>query len=316
MIKEWIAFHRRLEKLSLKKIITYFFAATLIEICFEIGLLGMDAPQVIKDELIYFFGAWLGAAFTASIFAFPGWLIQRRYHFKYLMTTTLICLFIVQFSALISALAYNPNFRLIMILLYFALGILMIFLTLFSFLKPIVPTRFLKICSGFSLVLAILFSLGELNSIIKDPREFFAEMIFKEDRVNLVQKVSGIDKPTEFINDDLLAFAATQELGRTRFENLPRALAQVEPNTCNDLQKHSVPSTQGSTLQVSNLTAHDVSIQWIDYAAVPKFYRILRPSETYEQKTFVGHLWRLVDNNNVCLSSKVISTPVEILSAK
>lgn len=63
----------------------------------------------------------------------------------------------------------------------------------------------------------------------------------------------------------------------------------------------SVNSSTTAIVNFSNNTGRTVNVIWIDYDGKRQTYKTLRNNEVYEQQTFVGHPWLIVDGNNRCL---------------
>jgi hypothetical protein len=63
----------------------------------------------------------------------------------------------------------------------------------------------------------------------------------------------------------------------------------------------SVNSNTKANVSFSNNTGRTVSVVWLDYDGKRKPYRTLKNNEVYEQETFVGHPWLIVDSGGGCL---------------
>ena len=63
----------------------------------------------------------------------------------------------------------------------------------------------------------------------------------------------------------------------------------------------SVDSKTKAIVNFSNNTGKTINIVWLDYEGKRKTYKTLNRGEVYEQQTFVGHPWLIVDANGGCL---------------
>ncbi len=63
----------------------------------------------------------------------------------------------------------------------------------------------------------------------------------------------------------------------------------------------SVDSKSKAVIHFSNNTERTVNVVWLDYEGNRKTYKTLKRGEVYEQQTFVGHPWLIVDGKGVCL---------------
>lgn len=63
----------------------------------------------------------------------------------------------------------------------------------------------------------------------------------------------------------------------------------------------SIDSKTKAAISFSNNTGKTVSVVWLDYDGKRKPYRTLKNGEVYEQETFVGHPWLIVDAGGACL---------------
>lgn len=59
-------------------------------------------------------------------------------------------------------------------------------------------------------------------------------------------------------------------------------------------------SNQRTVIQFANSTRGTIDIFWLDYDGRRKLHRSLRPGEDYQQSTFVGHPWIVVDRSGRC----------------
>jgi hypothetical protein len=63
----------------------------------------------------------------------------------------------------------------------------------------------------------------------------------------------------------------------------------------------SVDSKSRAIVNFSNNSGKTLDIVWLDYDGKRKTYRTLKNGEVYEQQTFVGHPWLIVDQRGACL---------------
>ena len=63
----------------------------------------------------------------------------------------------------------------------------------------------------------------------------------------------------------------------------------------------SVDSKTKAIVNFSNNTGKTINIVWLDYEGKRKTYKTLKRGEVYEQQTFVGHPWLIVDQDGGCL---------------
>jgi hypothetical protein len=76
------------------------------------------------------------------------------------------------------------------------------------------------------------------------------------------------------------------------------------PGACQAMQ--SAPGKILASIKFVNDGPAAATVQWMDFQGVAKPFRTLRAGEFYEQATYLGHNWIVVDGQNRCLGSSAI----------
>ena len=63
----------------------------------------------------------------------------------------------------------------------------------------------------------------------------------------------------------------------------------------------SPSSFDKATITFDNQTAGDVKIYWIDFDGKRKFYETVKAHTTFNQATWVGHVWVVADQADQCI---------------
>ena len=71
--------------------------------------------------------------------------------------------------------------------------------------------------------------------------------------------------------------------------------------SCRHFGRISSPaSREAVTIRFVNRSQGYRTVMWLDFAGTPKEYRNLNPGESYSQRTYVGHVWMMVDGPGNC----------------
>ena len=57
-------------------------------------------------------------------------------------------------------------------------------------------------------------------------------------------------------------------------------------------QHRSINSRLGTEVHFENCTLRTVRVEWIGYDGKPRTYSLLRPGESYVQRTYCSHPWQ------------------------
>ena len=87
-----------------------------------------------------------------------------------------------------------------------------------------------------------------------------------------------------------------------------------EEATCESLKGVASPaSTQKVRVVFVSRADHTRSLYWLDFEGHRKLYTHLKPGETYEVDSFVGHAWVMLDRRRHCVRGFVVSGPEQVI---
>lgn len=88
----------------------------------------------------------------------------------------------------------------------------------------------------------------------------------------------------------------------------------AESKTCDELSNSvSPPSAEKVRVVFINHSRNTRSLYWLDFEGHRKLYTRLKPGETYDVDSFVGHLWVFLDNRNRCVRGYAVHGAAEVV---
>ncbi|EFL89934.1 hypothetical protein [Ahrensia sp. R2A130] len=76
----------------------------------------------------------------------------------------------------------------------------------------------------------------------------------------------------------------------------------VSDASCQQLRGSRSPGTQQkTTVTFTNSSNQTRLIDWVDFNGKPVRYQTLQPGQSYQQSTYVSHVWRVTDNAGNCI---------------
>ncbi len=70
----------------------------------------------------------------------------------------------------------------------------------------------------------------------------------------------------------------------------------------------SFNSDDRATIVFTNATGRPLQIYWLDFRGDRRFYRDLKPGESYRQSTYLTHPWIAVDPKGNCVGPAVMAS--------
>ncbi len=105
-------------------------------------------------------------------------------------------------------------------------------------------------------------------------------------------------------------------LGRTGWLVLCLVIAApswAEFRACEQVEgQPSPPSAQKVRVVFINRSEHLRGLYWLDFEGHRKLYTWLKPGQTYDVDSFVGHAWAIVDKRHRCRRGFVVTGVEEV----
>ncbi|HMS42524.1 MAG TPA: hypothetical protein PKE69_20005 [Pyrinomonadaceae bacterium] len=149
------------------------------------------------------------------------------------------------------------------------------------------------------IILALLTTISSCHTLSEslEPGEDKNLKAVKREKPNLSDESGKVtvdpdsDKLTEEknapVNKPVADKTQTTETKKTETETTETEKKETESAKC------SPASTQKIDISWVNETGRTLQIQWIGFDCNEKSYKSIEPGETFEQSTFVGHIWNI-----------------------
>lgn len=100
---------------------------------------------------------------------------------------------------------------------------------------------------------------------------------------------------------------------RTRANNAP-----INDNSCQQMRGTRSPGTDQAktTVIFKNQTNQTRLVNWIDYQGKSVRYKNLQPGQSYKQRTFVSHVWRVTDDSGNCIQMSAAKSGADTVSIR